>query len=342
MEPISLIDALLRGGAIAILLLIAVAVLAGTEARRRSASVSVLSVSIIAYLLISTPNLHLSNTWAAMPLIAIAGLTPILVYWAGAELFLDRFEAKWWHFLIALGIVAGVAFQSLVPAAASIRATLVIILYLHLLFLVWRSAPDDLVESRRVFRRWFLVLMAILGGVIALIELLGADDDLPAFLFPIHALAFLILALMFALWAFRIRDGIWSQPNATKPAAEPELAPADQSVLARLKAAMEDEIWRQEGLTVGQLAARIDTQEHRLRRVINQALGYRNFSAFINERRIETAKRDLADVDRMDTPVLTIAHDVGFGSLGPFNRAFRDATGQSPTDYRRTRGGQTH
>jgi AraC-like DNA-binding protein len=34
-------------------------------------------------------------------------------------------------------------------------------------------------------------------------------------------------------------------------------------------------------------------------------------------------------------PVLTIALDLGFGSIGPFNRAFKDATGMTPTEFRR-------
>jgi len=33
-------------------------------------------------------------------------------------------------------------------------------------------------------------------------------------------------------------------------------------------------------------------------------------------------------------PILTIALDAGFGSLAPFNRAFRSHTGCTPTEYR--------
>jgi len=36
----------------------------------------------------------------------------------------------------------------------------------------------------------------------------------------------------------------------------------------------------------------------------------------------------------MSTTVLEIAYDVGFASVGPFNRAFRAEFGQSPTEYR--------
>jgi len=32
--------------------------------------------------------------------------------------------------------------------------------------------------------------------------------------------------------------------------------------------------------------------------------------------------------------VLTIALDLGYGSLGPFNRAFKEMTGMTPTAYR--------
>jgi len=34
-------------------------------------------------------------------------------------------------------------------------------------------------------------------------------------------------------------------------------------------------------------------------------------------------------------PVLSIALDAGFQSIGPFNRAFTAAMGVTPTDYRR-------
>jgi AraC-like DNA-binding protein len=97
-----------------------------------------------------------------------------------------------------------------------------------------------------------------------------------------------------------------------------------------------DEVWRREGLTVGALAAEVGVPEHRLRVLINGRLGHRNFAAFINARRIEAARRQLADPAFADTPVSKIAYDLGFASLGPFNRAFKEATGQTPTEWRRT------
>jgi AraC-like DNA-binding protein len=74
--------------------------------------------------------------------------------------------------------------------------------------------------------------------------------------------------------------------------------------------------------------------EYRLRRAINRGLGARNFNAYLNSFRIAEAKAALADPAQRDVPVLTIALDAGFGSLAPFNRAFRAETGCTPTEYR--------
>ena len=90
-------------------------------------------------------------------------------------------------------------------------------------------------------------------------------------------------------------------------------------------------------LTVAQLAEAAGTQEHRLRRLVNTTLGYRNFAEFLNARRIEAAKAALADPARADAAISTIGFELGYASLGPFNRAFRDGTGTTPTAWRRAR-----
>jgi AraC-like DNA-binding protein len=68
--------------------------------------------------------------------------------------------------------------------------------------------------------------------------------------------------------------------------------------------------------------------------LINQQLGHRNFNAFVNQWRLAEAKAALADPAQWATPISTIALDAGFGSLGPFNRAFKADTGLTPTEYR--------
>jgi len=83
------------------------------------------------------------------------------------------------------------------------------------------------------------------------------------------------------------------------------------------------------------LAQRLGIPEYKLRRLINQRLGYRNFNVFLNNHRIEESKAALADPAQAEVPIITIAMDAGFQSLGPFNRAFKALTGVTPTEYRR-------
>jgi AraC-like DNA-binding protein len=71
--------------------------------------------------------------------------------------------------------------------------------------------------------------------------------------------------------------------------------------------------------------------------VINQVLGAPNFNQWVNRYRIEHACRLLREQPRRS--VLDISLDAGFGSLGPFNRAFKAATGCTPSAWR-AQGGQ--
>jgi AraC-like DNA-binding protein len=72
----------------------------------------------------------------------------------------------------------------------------------------------------------------------------------------------------------------------------------------------------------------------RVRQLINLQLGFRNFNAFLHHYRIREAQQALADPAKRHLSVAQIAYEVGYRSLGPFNRAFKEATGRTPSDYR--------
>ena len=44
----------------------------------------------------------------------------------------------------------------------------------------------------------------------------------------------------------------------------------------------------------------------------------------------------LADPAYDSTPILSIALGLGYDSIGPFNRAFKTKTGQTPSEFRRS------
>ena len=97
----------------------------------------------------------------------------------------------------------------------------------------------------------------------------------------------------------------------------------------------EEKLYMQEGLTIGQLSTRLNEHEYKVRQAIIQDLSYRNFTDFINSLRIQEASDLLADRTKIDTSVLEIAYQIGFSSIGPFNRAFKSLTGMTPTKFRK-------
>jgi AraC-like DNA-binding protein len=207
---------------------------------------------------------------------------------------------------------------------------------------------DDLVEQRRTFRLWLPLLVAgQTGGILAYELAVGHGRALEGYT-PVSLLgAALILALvLFAgLTLLRTEPELLghgepspaeaaSQSGAAAPPAT-LLSPSEMVLRDKLEAAMASGIYRTPGLTIAGLATRLGTPEHRLRALINRRMGHRNFSAFLNRYRIAEAKTLLATREKVDLPVLTIAMDLGYNSLPPFNRAFREETGTSPSDYRR-------
>jgi len=156
------------------------------------------------------------------------------------------------------------------------------------------------------------------------------------------------LALAAALMRLRVQTPEAQVPEgATAPTAPhghagtPVFATVDteeRTLLDRLRRLMEhDRVSREGGLTIAVLAARLAIPEYRLRRLINQRLGHRNFTSFVNGYRLAEASAALADPGQSAVPILTIALDAGFSSIGPFNRAFKAQTGMTPSDFRRDR-----
>ncbi len=157
------------------------------------------------------------------------------------------------------------------------------------------------------------------------------------------------LALAFALVALRVgfslADSRAADPEERRSAAvrtlatqahDPQTDDQEDALLARLLQLMQEEkVYRQEGFGLGALVAALEVPEYRLRRLIHERLGHRNFSSFVNGYRLAEVTAALADPGQADVAILTIALDAGFQSIGPFNRAFKTHTGMTPTAYRK-------
>ena len=314
-----------------------------------------LSAAGAAYAIVTAPFVPKVALLWAVPILAA---NPV-VFWLWAQAaFDDDFVVRRWHGALWL-VVVGIGLSVLLTwttwpifAEAGVRSLSVVALVLSLAAAVQtvRTWSADLVARRRRLRLAVLILTLLFIALIAGSDLtsislasLGISGSL-AGAFGLAAVAVLAgwslfypppasPAVVAAATSASGEAGSVAQVAPRADGGRDAIAPL---LLRRLDNLMTVErIYRQEGLTIGALAARLDLPEHRLRQAINEGLGYRNFNAFLNRYRIDEAKAALSDLSQREVPVLTIALDAGFQSIGPFNRAFKADTGQTPTEFRR-------
>lgn len=263
-------------------------------------------------------------------------------FWAFARDLFEDTLADWRRFIPALtllvvGIAGRTAPEAAIPGIWLLHNLIGAVLVLHIFALIAAGWRGDLVEQRRRIRVAVLLAGATYALVITLVQtgelFVGSAERLS----PLAAAALMTMSLV-SLWAFgRVDAQLFPVPApADAPASQPlPIEGAEAVVAAELDRLMRvDRLYREEGLTIAMLALRLRVPEHRLRQLINQKLGHRNFSAFLNQWRLQDAKTALADASQREVPISTIALDAGFASLGPFNRAFKADTGLTPSDFR--------
>jgi len=214
------------------------------------------------------------------------------------------------------------------------------LLCLHAALIVARGWAGDLLEDRRRLRGVVLGAGALFGLVnvaLAFISRIDPDGLWMEFMAggPYGGAIFTVVIVAIGAVFLQARPGLFELARRPAGVADGRADAAERLLLGKLNTLVSEGAWRREGLTIGALARELGEPEYRLRRLINQRLGHRNFADFVNGFRIEAAKARLGDPREARTTVAAIAFDLGYGSLGPFNRAFRAATGATPTEWRR-------
>ena len=349
------IDLGLRGAVVGLSLL-----LAGVALRdRRDSTVACLGAALLvgaaASAIGSAPTFPRPFEWWEPFVLALAGGNSVVFWlWARAA-FDDDFVVRPWHgglWAVMTGLQFYIAGWSLWPTfdRALDRSLSLTTLGLALLaaaqtLATWRT---DLVAGRRRLRLVVLVGASADTVIVAAANFSGT----PSMSFSAMASVANASALpgLVGLSAWNLLQSADTQGSILLPATGDASGSAratasdgagkpveiEQALLRRLEQLMVVErAYRREGLTIGSLSAELGVPEYRLRQLINEGLGHRNFNAFLNRYRIEDAKAALADPEQSQVPVLTIAMDAGFQSLAPFNRTFRAATDLTPTEFRR-------
>jgi AraC-like DNA-binding protein len=354
---ISLLDLVLRSAGVSLALVLLAVTGAGGGWRRHPQLLAVVGCAA-AYVVCAAPALPCCASPTALPLMLGAIGFPF-AFWCLARVVLQDERgvapSPWaWlglAVLMAGGVVAGADYLELplqwrlAGAAANKLAALLFVG--AALFAAWRSWEGDLVEPRRRLR-WVLVGYLGLYGLVVMgaeVYLLGRRP--PPWIDALNVLA--IDLSLFATLAYLLAPRTLAletlfAPVAGGPAAAPPPAgpagdsPAWDGLLERLRSLMEvDTLYRDPELSVSGLAARLGVADYLLRRLIHDRLGHRNFAAFVNGYRLREVARRLADPGLDRRPVLTLALEAGFGSIGPFNRQFREAYGLTPTEFRARR-----
>lgn len=343
-------DVVLRvaGVAVALVFLLVVATRGGW---RQRADLLLLVACAAAYLVCSAPSRPCCVTPVALPLLLGAIAFPFAL-WRLARVALDDDplipRAAWAGLVILLGSgwLAASDYLELPTAARTAAAVLNKVAGFAFLgfalYRAWRSWDGDLVEPRRKLRWALVAYLGAYGFMIMLGEVYLLGERPPAWLDLANAAAIDLTLLATLVYLIQPRPAAMETlfaPQAPESLPQPVSRPTvgDEALLARLQQLMGTEkLYREANLSVAALAQRVAVPEYVLRRLIHERLGHRNFAAYVNEMRLDEVAGRLADPQLARRPILTLALEAGFGSIGPFNRAFRDRYGVTPTAYRAT------
>lgn len=317
---------------------------------------------VVAYILV-TMDVFDGNFAISFLLGRLATLSPFVLWLIAYLLFVDEGKIKpaiWLTILLfflarSIGQFVGTispesATSSLFFVTTQLLPQLVMLGFsVHAILLGFQGYSDDLIEKRRQFRVLFVlcmgaVVVAVLGvGTVSglqnffSISVIAALNEFPTEVFNFYLFA---VTLLLNLQAFTLSDEALSLiPESTAQAVTEDstngsthqVDPAIVMELERLMA--EEKLFSQTGLTIANLAERLALQEYKLRRLINQSMGYRNFNQFLNNYRIEDASLQLRNTS---DPISNIALDVGYSSLSVFNKAFKDRFEMTPSEYRQS------
>jgi len=128
-------------------------------------------------------------------------------------------------------------------------------------------------------------------------------------------------------------QGLTQKRNSAKKYQRSALG-SEQSdrIAAKINTVMEtDELYLDANLSLQKLASYLAISPNYISQTLNETLSI-NFFDFVNQWRIEAAKPKI--IANQDT-VLNIALDVGFNARSSFYKAFKQETGQTPSEFRK-------
>jgi AraC-like DNA-binding protein len=326
----------LRGAVVALFLVVCAVLLLRYAAVHRAASLGAAMGAAGAAYAITTAPFFPATSFGSSPFVAFAMASPVIFWLWARAMFDEQFVLRPWHaavwtLLAGLGVVSHNCW-TIWPDVARTCGRMLALATIAFAVLGVTQIPKGWRTALTTARGRLLIALVIGVGLQMVLAAAAGLAAIPTRSISLSAALGLATFALMSIWMM-LFDPPVSQPatagtaggqaGRASGASEPNgPSTQDRASLNRLNHLMTTErAYRQEGLTIGLLAARLGMPEYRLRTVINGGLGHRNFNAFLNRYRL--------------VPVLTIALDAGFQSLAPFNRAFKADTGLTPSEFRR-------
>lgn len=348
----NLIEPLLRGAGIAMVALLFLVIAARGGWRLRADLLLMLSC-VAAYLACSSPALRCGAEPGALSLV-LAALAFPFVFWRLASVVLeDDRHIPWLAWtgaavMVTCGLLAGLDYLPVPPHWRPVFGGLNKLMAIGFLgsagVRAWRSREGDLIDARRRLR-WVVVgALGFYSLAVIMVEIYLQRAAPPPWLDLLNItlidLTLLTNAVLLLDMRPQAQEALFKPAVVSGKAAEAEPLPtamvdADAMLVERLAALMrEQHLYRDPELSVRSLASALEVPEYVLRRLILARLGHRHFASFVNDYRLREVTARMADPALNRRPILTLALEAGFGSIGPFNRFFRERYGMTPSEFR--------
>ncbi|WP_175442090.1 helix-turn-helix domain-containing protein [Pseudoalteromonas byunsanensis] len=296
-----------------------------------------LNCCFIGYILLSAPIENSHYGGIRNVLLFLTDITPYVIFWVTLVQLNDRFTlisvSKWlmypallWFLLLAYNFLVLAGDEPL----HQINHGVAIAVLLISCYLAVREFFDDLNNQRRNIRLLIIILCSMYMIGLVTFELMSSAMRNTWQFSLINAMLIFFITLLITVRTLVIDD----RSNLSDARTSKRLLCEENPKLAELNHLMQQGIFLNSELTIGKLAEELTIPPHQLRQLINQELGFNNFSHYLNSYRIPWVCEQLKDPTKNKIPVLTLALEAGYGSIAPFNRAFKTLKGQTPTQYR--------
>lgn len=260
------------------------------------------------------------------------------------------------HFIVFIAFfiiykAAGLSEQTLL--IGEIAGEIQYVLYIVAIFFVLRKYKtvylENYTNANNTLYNWLLqiTILFCIGHMFVVARWILAKSNLQEYILNINvaiSLSVLTITIFFVLKALYQPELFKGVNINLKPiksgienkSAKREISQDDHKILEKIRILMvQKKPYLDPELTLQKLATQAGIPEKELSLLINHHLN-KHFFDFINEYRINDAKKILEDPAQKTLTVLEILYSVGFNSKSSFYTAFKKETNQTPTDYRKS------